>query len=186
MPRLLKRTTYQVNEQEAHWSGFLSDFKIGSTRWPFDAPLDSRTTDPRSIVREAWSSCRTIITSRGAEFVECIEEFQYPASNRECKDLWGLIVIPDNLLQSEIFLQNISQGLTLLAKERLQWPAAAFLNLNIEFTPEGTPEIRRFKRCHFCDASISINPPWHAWYESLPMLQPSSNVRMLVAAAANS
>jgi hypothetical protein len=182
MPRLLRRTTYQVNEQEAHWSGFLSDAKIGSARWPFDAPLDSRSGDSRSIVREAWSACRTILTSKGSEFLRSIEELQYPANKHECRDLWGLIVVPEHLLESEVFLQKIGKGLPLFLKERLHWPAAAFLNLYVEFSAQGVPEVHRFKRCHYCEASIDINQPWASWYDALPMIQPASKLEMLAGA----
>lgn len=169
MPRLLRRTTHQINEQEANWSGFLVDPNAGNPRWLHNAPVVSTSQTGKGLLREAWSTCRTIVTSNGSEFLRYFEEFQNPPSKHECKDLWGLLVVSEELLKSGKHLLTMDDGLPILPKERLHWPAAGFLNLFIHLTDEGVSEIRRFRRCHFCEQSIDINYPWREWYKSLPL-----------------
>ncbi len=170
MQRLLRRTTHQINEQEASWTGFLADANSGSASQVLRGVLNATTHDGRSIVREAWSKCRTIVTTNGSDFLRHFQGFQDPPSERECRDLWSLLVIPSDLTNSKKQLEAISEGLPILPKERLHWPALGFLNLYIHLTDKGELEIRRFKRCLFCESCLVINSPWDEWYEALPLV----------------
>lgn len=45
--------------------------------------------------------------------------------------------------------------------------------LCVRLTAEGEVEIRRFKRCPFCEhpqRGVQINKPWDAWYRSLVLV----------------
>ena len=69
-------------------------------------------------------------------------------------------------------LDSIRHGLDVLERERLRWPGAGLLNLYVRLTVEGRTEIRRFKRCRFCEhglRGIGISEPWNTWYRSLPL-----------------
>ena len=68
-------------------------------------------------------------------------------------------------------LESIRHGLDVHEKERLRWPGAELLNLYVRLTAEGRTEIRRFKRCCFCEhrlRGIRITEPWNTWYRLLP------------------
>lgn len=170
MQRLLKRTTHQINEQETRWTGFLAETSEENAPWFLRETVDTTKHHGRSIVREAWSKCQTIVTSNGSDFLHYFQEFQNPPSEHECRDLWGLIDIPKDLHDSRKHLEAISNGLPILPNERLHWPAVGFLNLYIRLENEGELEIRRFPRCPFCEHSIGINNSWHTWYSSLPLV----------------
>jgi hypothetical protein len=65
------------------------------------------------------------------------ETFRTRPNNQACRDLWGLLVIPNAHLDREKGLESIRHGLDVLEKERLRWPGAGLLNLYIRLTAEG-------------------------------------------------
>lgn len=133
--------------------------------------------DDPDIVREAWDKRRTIVTSNGRDFLRHIQEFQNPPNNPTCRDLWGLLVVPNAQLLRENALDTIRHGLDIAQNERLRWPGAALLNLYVRLTNEGKVEIRRFKRCPFCEhqeRGVSISKTWETWYRALPLVGRSS------------
>jgi hypothetical protein len=161
---------FQVNEDEVGWGGFLVDADARAALEFFDrAILANGHYDP-DIVEEAWRSNRTIVTSNRRDFVRYVREFQTRENNRECRDLWGLLVIPNLHLLREKGLKAIKHGLSALPNaERLRWPGAAFLNLYVHLTDAQKIEIRRFERCSFCERGIKQDP-WKDWYSSLPVI----------------
>ena len=163
---------FQVNEQEISWNGFLLDPDAVATQSFFDKIVTTTARDDNDIVEEAWNGNRTIVTSNDHDFVRHIREFQNPPNNQRCRDLWGLLVIPNAQLDREKGLESIRHGLEVLEKERLRWPGASLLNLYVRLTAEGRTEIRRFKRCRFCEHTlrgIRISEPWNTWYRSLSL-----------------
>lgn len=171
MPRLLKKTTYQINEQEASWTGFLAGAGVENARWFLNGTFDSRPREQRSMIQEAWNSCRTIVAANDVELLHHFSEFQNGSSREDCRDLWGLIIVPKDLPESAKYLARIGVGLPIFPKERLHWPAVGFLNLFVRLTDGDMPEIRRFKRCSYCEKSLGINDPWDAWYRALPLIE---------------
>jgi hypothetical protein len=80
---------------ENGWGGFLVDADA-VTALPFlNRAIKATAHDDRDIVKEAWDGPRTIVTSNGWDFVRYIREFQNPPNNQACRDLWGLLVIPN-------------------------------------------------------------------------------------------
>ena len=75
---------------------------------------------------------------------------QFDTSNQGCRDLWDLLVIPNQQLDREKGLEAIRRGLYVPGHGTLRWPAAGMLNLYVRLTVEGEVEIRRFTRCPFC------------------------------------
>lgn len=160
---------FQVHEDENGWGGYLIDKDaeavisvLGRRAITAEARLDP------DIVREAWTKNRTIVTSNGRDFVRHIREFQKRQNNRECRDLWGLLVIPNAQLQRR-GLEKVRLGFDIPQLGRLRWPAASFLNLYLHVNVTQRPTIRRFERCSFCEQR-PIRKPWDAWYHSLPIV----------------
>jgi hypothetical protein len=119
------RMAFQVNEQEISWNGFLLDADAVATQSFFDKVVTATAHDDNDIVEEAWNGDRTIVTSNGHDFVRHIRDFQNPPNNQRCRDLWGLLVIPNAQLDREKGLESIRHGLDVLERERLRWPGAA-------------------------------------------------------------
>jgi hypothetical protein len=164
---------FQVNDLEADWGGFLVDADAVAAMPFFDRAAKATAHDDPDIVREAWDQRRTIVTSNGRDFLRYIQEFQNPPNNPTCKDLWGLLVIPNAQLARERGLEAVRRGLYVLQREQLRWPGAALLNLYVRLTAGGQTEIHRFKRCPFCEhpeRGVHIAKPWNTWYHSLPIV----------------
>jgi hypothetical protein len=167
------RKSFQVNEAEANWRGFLVDADAVSALHFMERAIKAAAHHDRDIVAEAWDQSRTIVTSNRRDFLRYIQEFQSRANNEDCRDLWGLVVIPNLHLDREKGLQAIRRGLDVPGKGTLRWPAAGFLNLYVRLTAEGELEVRRFTRCPFCahpERGVTIKKPWNAWYSSLPAI----------------
>jgi hypothetical protein len=163
---------FQVNELETDWGGFLVDADAVAALPFFDRALKALAHDDPDIVREAWDQRRKIVTSNGRDFLRYIHQFPNPPNNQSCRDLWGLLVIPNAQLVRERGLDAIRNGLDVLQKEQLRWPGAGLLNLYIRLTDIGNLEIRRFNRCPFCEHAergVHLAEPWNAWYRSLSL-----------------
>jgi hypothetical protein len=142
---------FQTNERELDWRGFLVDADAVASLPFFARAIEATAHDDPDIVREAWDHRRSIVTSNGRDFNRYIQKFQNPPNNSNCRDLWGLLVIPNAQLSREKGLQSIRHGLDVPQHGLLRWPAAGFMNLHVRLTADGKTEIRRFKRCPFCE-----------------------------------
>lgn len=137
----------------------------------FDRAAPAEAHDDEDIVQEAWDKRRTIVTSNRRDFLTHIQRFQRRENQKECRDLWGMIVIPNLHLLREDALISIRHGLSVLPKaEFLRWPGAAFLNLYVRVSANQKPEIRQFDRCSFCERDLPIAEPWNTWYRALPVV----------------
>jgi hypothetical protein len=164
------RKSFQINEQEINWRGFLVDVDAIAALPLLSRAIAATAHADRDIVREAWDEDRTIVTSNGRDFVRYIQEFQNPPNNEVCQDLWGLVVLPNLQLERERVLPSIRNGLD-VQQIGLRWPAAGLMNLYVRLGADGQTDIRRFQRCPLCahqDRGIEISEPWNAWYQSLP------------------
>jgi hypothetical protein len=123
-----------------------------------------------NIVLEAKEQYRTIITSNGWDFVGHIKEYQRRDDNKRCRDLWGLLVIPNGKEVRGRTLDTVEQGVEVSGIGRLGWRAIGFLNLRVRVTDSGQVEVSRFKRCQHCQgtADLRIKKPWADWYAQLP------------------
>ena len=136
----------------------------------FDRGIRAKAHDDPEIVEEAWQSNRTIVTSNRRDFVRHVRQFQRRENNREFRDLWGLVAIPNLHLLRGKGLKDIKHGLLAIASaERLRWPGVGFLNLYVHVTDDQKVGIRRFERCSFCERML-IRDPWAHWYRSLPVI----------------
>jgi hypothetical protein len=167
------RKSFQINEDEVSWQGFLIDrdaeraleFFKG-----FGRANKAVASDDPDIVAEAWKERRIIVTSNRRDFLHHIEDFQRRSNFDDCRDLWGLVVLPNLHFDREKGLAAIKYGLEVRRGGTLRWPGIGCLNLYIRLTKEGDLEIRCFKRCPFCENlknGVAIEKPWDDWYSSL-------------------
>lgn len=159
----------QVNSDETRWRGFLVDADSEAVLPYLPNATRAKRHDDSDIVEEAWDEGRTIVTSNADHFLHDIAVFQNRPSNDACRDLWGLLVIPNNQFERERGLPSLRRGLN-VPVGLLRWRGAGFLNLYIRLTAEGQIQIQRFKRCPFCahpTRGVDIKEPWNTWYRSL-------------------
>jgi hypothetical protein len=169
---------FQVNEVESAWGGFLVDADAVASVPFFSRAIKATAHDDPDIVREAWDLNQTIVTSNGRDFIRYIQKFQNPPNNPTCRDLWGLLVIPNAQLDRERGLKSIRHGLDVPQYGLLRWPAAGLLNLYVHLNAAGKTDIRRFKRCPFCEDpenDVRIKEPWNNWYRTLPIVGASNS-----------
>lgn len=86
--------SFQVNDVENDWGGFLVDADAIAALPFYDRAAKAAAHEDPDIVRDAWEQRRTIVTSNARDFLRYIQEFQNPPNNSSCRDLWGLLVIP--------------------------------------------------------------------------------------------
>lgn len=166
------RICTQVNESELLWQGFLADEDSYEVVPKFERATESAARGDENIVAEAKGQYRTIITSNGRDFVGHIKEYQRRDDNNRCRDLWGLLVIPNGKEIRGRTLSNVIQGVEVSGIGRLDWRAIGFLNLRVRVTDSGQVEVSRFKRCQYCQgtADLRIKEPWADWYAGLPVV----------------
>jgi hypothetical protein len=159
---------YQVNDEETGWAGFLIDADCEAALPLLDRAILAEAHDDSDIVQEAWDRCRTIVTSNRADFLRHIQRFQSRENQRECRDLWGLVVIPNLHLLREEGLRSIRKGLSVIPREELlRWPGVAFLNLYVRLTAKSP----RFDDLVVArERDLPIQKPWNEWYRALPLV----------------
>lgn len=163
--------SFQVDQDEVKWAGFLIDADSEACLPLLDHAILAQSHNDPDIVEEAWNAARTIVTSNRRDFVTHIRRFQSRENNKECRDLWGVLVLHNLQLVRERKLPSIRKGLRVLPnQEALRWPAVGFFNLHIRLAADRDPDIRRFERCSYCEREITPREPWNSWFRSLPLV----------------
>ena len=137
--------------------GFLLDRDVSKTASLFprrrlktlaDVGLPETARDSE-IVREAWERGLTIVTGNGDDFVREINAFQARTTRGECHEVYGLVVLPNGYEHQKRLLQGLEDKLR-LGSERLTWMDIAQKNCFVKVKKNEKPEVRRFKRCFYC------------------------------------
>jgi hypothetical protein len=155
----------QIDSDEQYWGGFLVDADA-QTAAPLLRGRLARAHDDPDIVEEAWRGCHTIVTSNGADFIRYIGAFQRRENGRDCRDLWGLLIIPNKALVRDRVLPRLYRDGIDMPTGRLMWPAIGYLNLCITVESDGKLQTRRFGRCSHCQRRSPVDLDW---YQNLPI-----------------
>jgi len=167
---------FQVNDEEIGWAGFLIDKDSADCVDLLPKAALCESHHDADIVAEAWDKGRTIVTGNRRDFITEIRKFQRRENQKECRDLWGLLLVDNLRIVREKKLKNIRTGLAVIPNcETLRWPGVAFPNLYVRLTAQGMLQIRRFERCSCCVRDLPPNAPWAGWYEKLPLLGSRGN-----------
>jgi hypothetical protein len=118
------------------------------TRTLSDVGLSEKAKDSE-IVREAWERQLTIVTGNGDDFVREINAFQGRTKRADCHELYGVIVLPNGYEHQRRLLQGLEDKLR-LGSEKLKWTDVAQKNCFVRVKKSGKPEVKRFKRCFYC------------------------------------
>lgn len=154
----------QIHDDEKDWGGFLIDEDSSSARDFFKRARGAKAHNDPDIVREAREECRTVVTSNGWDFVRYIKDEQNPPNFPDCRDVWGLLAIPNREFTWISQRERIRHGLAVPGIEVLRWPAIGFLNLWITLPDQGRPIVKRFERCRFGVETYQIPKRWKEWY----------------------
>lgn len=112
--------------------------------------LPEDASDAR-IVRVAWQKRCILVTANGDDFVHEIENFQKKQMRRECHELYGLIVLPNEFANQKLALSRIKRVAARFGGRDISWPEVWKKNLYVRLKKIGAPEVKRFSRCHYCE-----------------------------------
>ena len=117
-------------------------FTLEALRIPEDAGDDE-------IVRQAWRHACIIVTANGDDFISAIHRFQKKQMRKECHELNGLIILPNEFeVQKQIVKQSgkkLRFGL-----RQIGWPDVSNDNLCVRLKKSGAPDVKRSPRCFYC------------------------------------
>jgi hypothetical protein len=113
-----------------------------------DVGLSERAKDSE-IVRVAWERELIIVTGNGDDFVREINAFQDRTTRIDCHELFGLVVLPNGYERQKRLLQGLESKLR-LGSESLTWTDVSRKNCFVRVMKNGNAEVRRFKRCFYC------------------------------------
>jgi hypothetical protein len=105
--------------------------------------------DDSEIVRKAWDHRCTIVTSNGEDFRQEILRFQSQTKKKDCHELYGLVVLPSGYEHQRRTLSVLQRRL-LFGSRRLSWSDVWEENYYVKVKRNGSPEIKRFPRCLYC------------------------------------
>jgi hypothetical protein len=138
-------------------AGFLLDRDVSKAASLFPAKI-TRTimqvglpdnVGDATIVKKAWKLRRTIVTCNGDDFKREILKFQKQTKQTECREMFGLVVLPNGYENQKRLLQIIGTKLRLGTK-KLTWADVAEKNCYVRVKKSGDPEVKRFPRCFCC------------------------------------
>lgn len=119
-----------------------------------DVHLPPNASDS-AIVKAAWRYECIIVTANGKDFEREIRKFQRQMMITNCHDLSGLVVVPDGAMAQKRSLKKLEDRLRFGGK-RLDWQAVRSGNFYVRATKSGSPGIRRFPRCIYCEKNESF------------------------------
>lgn len=126
----------------------VSLFPRKRTKTLADVGLSEEARDSE-IVKKAWERGLTIVTGNGDDFVREIIAFQSRTERNDCHELFGLVVLPNGYEHQKRLLHDLESKLR-LGTETLKWTDVAQKNCLVKVKKSGLPEVRRFKRCFYC------------------------------------
>jgi hypothetical protein len=162
----------QVDADESRWGGFLID-KDAESVIPLIGGRRTRHQHDAETVEEAWRGSHTIVTSNGDDFIREIITFQRRENNRDCRDVWGLLIVPNKAFVRERVLPPLMRDGLDTPMGPLLWPAIGLLNFCLTIRSDGSLTRRRFARCSFCERDTPFE---YEWYREIPVI--GSKVRV--------
>ncbi len=114
-----------------------------------DVDLPENASDQR-IVEAAWEHRCIIVTANGQHFLEQVGRFLRTTKKKDCHELWGLVVVPNDFESQKRLLPRAERRLR-LDGERVTWARVWREDLYVRLRKGGGPEVRRLPRCFYCE-----------------------------------
>jgi hypothetical protein len=127
-----------------------SFFPKKRTKTIADVGLPPGASDAQ-IVKEAWERQLTIVTGNGVDFVREITKFlaQTKKASDGCREVFGLIVLPNGYERQRRLLRNVEATLR-LGNKKITWAEVAYGNCYVRVKRTGGTEVKRLPRCLYC------------------------------------
>lgn len=106
------------------------------------------------IVRIAWEHRCIMVTANGDDFVREIEKFQRKQMEKECHELYGLVILPNESANQERLMRQLQKKKPRFGNKDVEWSDVWEKNLCVRVKRDGVPEVKRFSRCHYCEKNI--------------------------------
>jgi hypothetical protein len=100
-----------------------------------------------AIVEAAYRAKAIIVTANAQDFIRIMDRFLKNQIEKYCRDLNGLVVIP-NLIQQRA-LNRAVERMT-FGGEKITWFDVWRRNLCVKISPLGMPRVSRFRPCYYC------------------------------------
>ena len=136
---------FLLDESVRHLKGCFPRHRAITTT---EAGLRPNASDAE-VVKKAWDLQYIIVTANGDDFVREIRRFQRQMMRANCRDLRGLVVVPDGSLTQTRALRQIARSLRFGGRP-IGWEQVNEWNLYVRVQRSSSPEIRRFPRCRYC------------------------------------
>jgi hypothetical protein len=115
-----------------------------------DVGLPENAPD-EAIIEEA-ADCRcTIVTANGYDYLGKIKRFVAASTKKEwgCYDVWGLVVVPNDLASQERLVSRASERLW-FGDRQVDWSDVWWESLVVRITKDNRPIVRQLPRCPGC------------------------------------
>lgn len=141
----MKPYRFLLDESVRHLKGEFPRHRAITTT---EAGLQPDASDAE-VVRKAWDLQYIIVTANGDDFVREIRRFQRQMMQANCRDLRGLLVVPDGSITQARALKRLADNLR-FGGNPITWEQVNQWNLYVRARKSGAPEIRPFPRCRYC------------------------------------
>jgi hypothetical protein len=101
------------------------------------------------IVESAALEQAIIVTANGHDFLNAIDRYQKKQMQRECRDLYGLLILPNLYEIQKRFLPGISNKLRFRGTS-ITWQNVHDDNLCVRLTDDGQVRVTALGRCRYC------------------------------------
>lgn len=100
------------------------------------------------IVEAAYGAKAIIVTANAQDFIRIMGRFLKKQMEKYCRDLNGLVVIPNPIRQRA--LDRAAERMT-FGGEKITWFDVWRRDLCVKISPQGIPRVTRFRSCYYCE-----------------------------------
>jgi hypothetical protein len=109
----------------------------------------SQDANDAQIVEAAWERGLTIVTGNGDDFIREINRFQFRTKSKFCRELFGLVILPNGYEIQRRVLPALEARLRLNGA-RVNWADVAYQNLSVRLKKDGTVDVTELPQCSYC------------------------------------
>ncbi len=103
------------------------------------------------VVIEAWKRGYIIVTANNRDFNRAVEKFLSHGPKRECRCLWGLVLLPNGQAVQQRLLKNLNdlESRLRLDGKRTTWKEVHQSHLRVSVQRGGVLSVSRLRRCTY-------------------------------------
>ena len=111
------------------------------------------TTD-EEVVQAAYDWRATIVTANQRDFVGIMNRFLKKQMEGTCRDLNGLVVIPNEAALQKRAIQRAVERMT-FGGRKITWFDVSSQDLCVSIAKDGRAQVARFLPCYYCGKSVA-------------------------------